>query len=137
MSATYPPSSTRKEPFGKAPIKKVELFTSIKIDAALTDKTRTKRSKLESLSEGSEKSSQAAGAIEEVAAIASEMTRVDVRRGEQWRWMVAKKMSRAPVVVAETALTLSRGNPLGWVSIRRKNSSAYEKRQRIEGSVDK
>ena len=125
MSATYPPKSIRKESFGKAPIKKVELSTSIQIDAALTDKTITKRSKLESLSEGSGKSSQAAGAIEEVAAITSDMTRVDVRRGEQWRWMVAIKMSRAPVVVAETALTLSRGNPLGWVSIRRKNSSAY------------
>jgi len=62
--------------------------------------------------------------MEEVAAITSEMTRVDVRRGEQWRWIVAIKMSNAPVVVAETALTLSRGTPFGWVSIRRKNSSA-------------
>ena len=110
---------------------------SIGFDVAPTDKTRTKKSKLESLFEGSEKSSQAAGAIEEVAAITNEMTRVYVRRGEQWRWMVAIKMSRAPVVVAETALTLSRGNPLGWVSIRRKNSSAYEERPRIQGSVDR
>ena len=38
--------------------------------------------------------------------------------------MVAIKMSNAPVVVAETALTLSRGTPLGWVCIMRKNSSA-------------
>ena len=37
------------------------------------------------------------------------MTRVDMRRGEQWQWMIAIKMSNAPVVVAETALTLSRG----------------------------
>ena len=87
--------------------------------------------------EGSGKSSQAAGAIEEVAVIASEMTRVDIRRGEQWRWMAAIRMSNAPVVVAETALTLSRGTPLGWVSIRRKNSSAYDKRPRIECSVDR
>ena len=83
------------------------------------------------------KSSQAAGAIEEVAVIKREMTRVDVRRGEQWRWMVAIKMSNAPVVVAETALTLSRGNPLGWACMRRKNSSAYEKRRRIQVSVDR
>ena len=126
MSTTYPEIFT-KESFGKAPIKKVELSTSIQIDAALTDKPRTKKSKLESLFEGRGKSSQAAasGAIEEVTVITSGMTRVDVRRGKQWRWMVAIKMSRAPVVVAETALTLSRGNPLGWVSIRRKNSSAY------------
>ena len=47
-----------------------------------------------------------------------------MRRGEQWRWIVAIKMSNAPVVVAETALTLSRGTPLGWVCIMRKNSSA-------------
>ena len=80
-----------------------------------------------------EKSLQAAGAIEEVAVITSDMMRVDERRAEQWRWMVALKMSIAPVVVAETALTLSRGNPLGWVCIRRKNSSAYEERPRIQG----
>ena len=48
----------------------------------------------------------------------SETTRVDVRRGEQWRWMVAMKMSNVPVVVAEIALTLSRDTPLGWVCIR-------------------
>ena len=42
--------------------------------------------------------------------------------------MVAIKMSNAPVVVAETTLTLSSGTPLGWVCIRRKNSSAYEER---------
>ena len=114
MSTTYP-ESNRKKSSGKAPTEKVELSTSTPIDPALTDKTRTKRSKLESLYEESGKSSQAAGAIEEVAVITSEMTRVDVRRGEQWRWMVAIKMSNAPVVVAETALTLSRGNPLGWV----------------------
>ena len=77
--------------------------------------------------ERSGKSSQAAGAIEAVAVIRSEITRVDVRRGEQWRRTVAMKMSIAPVVVAETALTLSSGIPLGWVCIRRKNSSAYEK----------
>jgi hypothetical protein len=100
----------------------VEVSTSIQISPAPTEKTKI----LESLSEGSGKSSQAAGAIEEVAVITSEMTRVDVRRGEQWRWMVAIKMSRIPVVVAKIALTLSRGNPLGWVCIRRKNSSAYE-----------
>ena len=47
MSTTYPVSTTI-EPFGKAPIKKVELSTSIQIDPAPTDKTRTKRSKLES-----------------------------------------------------------------------------------------
>jgi hypothetical protein len=35
---------------GKAPIERVELPTSIPIGLALTDKTRTKRSKLESLS---------------------------------------------------------------------------------------
>ena len=112
MSTTYP-LSVRKESFGKAPIKKVELSTSIQIGPALTGISSTKKWKLESLSEGSGKSSQAAGAIEEVAVIMSEMRRVDVRRGEQWRWMVAIKMSKAPVVVAETALTLSRGNPLG------------------------
>ena len=106
----------------------MELSTLTPIDLALTDKIRTKNSKLESFYEGSGKSPQAAGAIEEVAVITSEMTRVDVRRGEQWRWIVAIKMSNAPVVVAETASTLSRGNPLGWVCIRRKNSSAYEKR---------
>jgi hypothetical protein len=39
-----------KELFGKAPIERVELSASIQIDPALTDKTRTKRSKLESLS---------------------------------------------------------------------------------------
>jgi hypothetical protein len=96
-------------------------------------------SKLESLSrrECHGKNSQAAGAIEEVAVIASEMTRVDVRRGEQWRWMAAIKMLNAPVVVAETALTLSRGTPLGWVSISRKNSSAYEETQRLQGNVDR
>jgi hypothetical protein len=59
-----------------------------------------------------------------IPVIRSEMTRVDVRRGEQWRRMpvvvVAIKMSIAPVVVAETALTLSRGTPLGWVCIRQK-----------------
>jgi hypothetical protein len=87
--------------------------------------------------EGSGKNSQAAGAIDEVAVIASVMTRVDVRRGEQWRWMVAIKMSNAPVVGAEIALTLSRGTPFGWVSITRKNSSAYEERPRIQGSVDR
>jgi hypothetical protein len=113
------------------------LSTLNPIDVTLTDKTRTKKSKLESLFEGSGKSSQAAGAIEEVAVITSEMTRVDVRRGEQWRWMVAIKMSKAPVVVAEIALTLSRGNPLGWVAIRQKNSSAYEERPRIQGNVDR
>ena len=129
MSTTYETaSSTKKESFGKAPIKKLELSTSTQIDPALTDITRTKRSQLESHFEVSGKSSHAAGAIEEVAVIKSEMTRVDVRRGEQWRWMVAIKMSNIPVVVAETALTLSRGNPLGWVCIRRKNSSAYEER---------
>ena len=78
MSTTHP-LSTRKKYLGKAPIKKVELSTSIQIDPALTDRTRTKRSKLESLFEGSRKSSQAAGAIEEVAVIMSEMTRVEVR----------------------------------------------------------
>ena len=78
MSTTYP-LSTRKKYLGKAPIKKVELSTSIQIDPALTDRIRTKRSKLESLFEGSRKSSQAAGAIEEVAVIMSEMTRVEVR----------------------------------------------------------
>ena len=72
-----------------------------------------RRSKLETLFEGSGKSSPAAGATEEVAVITSEMTRVDVRSGEHWRWMVAIKMSKAPVVVAETESTLSRGNPLG------------------------
>ena len=82
------------------------------------------------------KSLQAAGAIEEVTVITREMTMVDVRRGEQWRWMNDKNMSNAPVVVAETALTLSRGSPLGWVSIRRKNSSAYEERPQIQGSVE-
>ena len=89
------------------------------------------------LFEGSGKGSHAAGAIEEVAAIATEMTRVDVRRGEQWRWMVATRMSKAPVVVAEIALTLSRGNPLGWECIRRKNSSAYDERSRIQGNADR
>jgi hypothetical protein len=44
------PLSVRKESFGKAPITKVELSTSSQIDPALTDKTRTKRSKLEFLS---------------------------------------------------------------------------------------
>jgi hypothetical protein len=39
-----------KELFGKAPVKMVALSTSTEIDPALTDKTRTKRSKLESLS---------------------------------------------------------------------------------------
>ena len=113
MSTTYPgPPSTRKESFGKAPTKKVELSTLTPIDPALTDKTRTKRPKLESLYKERGKSPQAAGAIEEVAVIKSEMKRVDERRGEQWRWMVAIKMSNAPVVGAETALTLSRGNPL-------------------------
>jgi hypothetical protein len=67
----------------------------------------------------------------------SEMTRVDVRRGEQFRWMVAIKMSNAPVVVVETVLTLSRGTPLGCVSIRRKKSSVYEERPRIEGSANR
>jgi hypothetical protein len=83
------------------------------------------------------KSSQAAGAIEDVAAIASEMSRVDVRRGEQCRWMVAIKISNAPVVGAETALTLSRGTPFGWVSIRRKNSSAYKEKPQIQAGVNK
>ena len=102
----------------------MELSTSIQINPALTDKTRTKRTKLESLSEWSGKISQAAGAIDEVAVITSEITRVDERRGEQWRWIVAIKMLNAPVVVAEIAFMLSRGNPSGWVCIRRKNSSA-------------
>jgi hypothetical protein len=133
MSTTYP-EPVKKEFLGKAPIKKVELSTLIEIDRVLTDNTRTKRSKLESLSEGSGKSSHAAGAIEAVAVIMSEMTRVDIRRGEQWRWMIAVKVSHTPVVVAETALTLSRGNPLGWVCIRRKNSSVYQERPRIQGS---
>jgi hypothetical protein len=48
MSTTYP-ESTRKESFDKAPIKKVELSTSIQIDPALTDKTGTKRLRLEFL----------------------------------------------------------------------------------------
>ena len=126
----------KKESFGKAPNKKVELSTPIKTDFAVTDKTRTKRSKLEPHSRKGGKCSQAAGANEEVAVITSEMTRVDVRRGEQWQWMVAINMSNAPVVVAETALTLSSGIPLGWVCIRRKNSSAYEERPQIQGGVD-
>ena len=133
MSTTYP-ESTRNMSFCKEPIQKVELSTSIQNDPTLTDKTRTKRSKLESLSKESGKGSQAAGAINEVPVIKSENARVDERRGEQWRWMVAIKMSNAPVVVAETAFMLSRGNPLGRVCIRRKNSSAYEERPRIQGS---
>ena len=136
MSTTYP-ESTMNLSFCKEPIQKVEVSTSIKIDPALTDKIRTKRSKLESLSKESGKSSQAAGAIKEVPVITSENARVDERRGEQWRWMVAIKILNAPVVVAETELMLSRGNPLGWVCIRRKKSSAYEERPRIQGSMDK
>ena len=74
--------STRKEFLGKAPIKKVELSTSIQIDPALTDKTSPKRK--EPLSEGSGKSSRAAGAIEEVAVIKSEMTRGKLNNGNGW-----------------------------------------------------
>ena len=77
----------------------MELSTSTHIDAAFTDKPK-QRDRIKISFEGSGKSSQAPGAIEEVAAIANEMARVDVRRGEQWRWMVAIKMSKAPVVVA-------------------------------------
>ena len=51
--------------------------------------------------------------------------------------MVAIKMSNTPVVVAETAFTLSRGNPLGWVFISRKNSSAYEEKPQIMDNVDR
>ena len=134
MSTTYP-ESTRKESFGKAPIKKVELSTSTQTDPALTDKTRTKRSNL--ILEGSGKNSQAAGANKVIAAITSEMTRVDVRRGEQWRWMVAIMMSNGPVVVAETAFTLSRGTPWEWVCIKQKKSSDYEERPRLQRSVDR
>ena len=124
MSTTYP-ESTRKESFDKAPIKKVELSTSTHIDAAFTDKPK-QRDRIKISFEGSGKSLQAAGTIEVVAAIVNETTRVDVRRGEQWGWMVAIKMSKAPVVVAEIALMLLRGNPLGWECIRRKNSPAYK-----------
>ena len=140
MSTTYSSvslSKNRKESFGKAPIMKVDFCTSIPIDTVLTDKPEIFFRKLESFSEGSGKNLQAAGAIEEVAANTREMTRVEERRGEQWRWMVAMKMSYAPLVVAETALTRSRGNPLGWVIIRRKKSSAYEERPQSQGSADR
>ena len=41
MSTTYP-ESTKKESFDKAPIKKVELSTSIQVEAAFTDKPEQK-----------------------------------------------------------------------------------------------
>ena len=52
MSTTYLESA--KDSFGKAPIKMVELSTSIQIDPALTDMNRTKRSKLEHVFKGVE-----------------------------------------------------------------------------------
>ena len=88
MSTAYP-SSTRQQSFGKAPIKREELCTSIQVDCALTNKPEQKKRSRNLFLEESGKSSQAAGAIEEVAVIRSEMTRVDERRGEQCRWMVA------------------------------------------------
>ena len=51
--------------------------------------------------------------------------------------MVTIKMSNGPVVVAETAFTLSRGTPWEWVCIKQKKSSDYEERPRLQRSVDR